>query len=331
MSAPTNVDLVKGLDMTGVNPATAANLNQLVDSAAPYAETDPEEGKGLVIVTKDSGLTPDVPNAYSGVAKWRRYLWVRIGIFGDTSPKLYAWSPDATLDATYLKWVAIGNTDALSTALTALQAEVTSLTSDQSNFTTQLNAIAAIANQAAADVTTIQGQITDISNLNQAVFTDLPAADASNAAAAAAALAAANAAQATATSANTNSAPTAATNFATSGETILTGVLQGTVITDFAHTLGIPKFYRWVLVCKIAQQGYNAGDEIPIEQILRGAGYIHIFQSVASTNNIRLIAVYNAAGLITPYLCKNTGTGTNIGDEFAITLASWAVKCYAWK
>ena len=101
---PSNQDLVKGIDFTGLVTATGADHNTLVDNAT----TGPD--MGLVIRTNDTALdVPDVPDA-EGVVKWQRYLWVRVPFITDTdrTPTEYFWNGNAPLDATFLRWIALG-------------------------------------------------------------------------------------------------------------------------------------------------------------------------------------------------------------------------------
>lgn len=94
MPAPSNQDLVKGIDFTGETSLTQSELNQLVDSGTVASD------KGLTVVTTDVAGVPEVPNA-SVTTKWQRYIWLRITA---TSIILYVWNPAAATDATYLKW-----------------------------------------------------------------------------------------------------------------------------------------------------------------------------------------------------------------------------------
>lgn len=100
-------ELDKGLDLTVQPTWSGADANQLVDAGKPAA------GRGLVLTTTDSGSTPDVPDASVDSASpikkliWQRYPWRRIRNSG-LAPKFYIWNPNATSDATYLKWQEIG-------------------------------------------------------------------------------------------------------------------------------------------------------------------------------------------------------------------------------
>lgn len=104
-------DLSKGLDLTVQPSWSGADANQLVDAGTPASD------KGLIITTTDSGSTPDVPDAsvdsVSPVKKlrWQRYAWRRIRNSG-LAPILYVWNPNATSDATYLKWQEITSSSA---------------------------------------------------------------------------------------------------------------------------------------------------------------------------------------------------------------------------
>ena len=97
-------DLLKGLDFTGINPATGADHNNLLELAAPVSDSA-SEGKGLIVWTVDSALdTPIVPDA-SITTKWKRYLWIRVphSTATNTSPIIYAWNPNVASDPTYLQ------------------------------------------------------------------------------------------------------------------------------------------------------------------------------------------------------------------------------------
>ena len=68
-----------------------------------------------VINTTDTGSgTPTVPNA-TATTKWQEYIWIRHLESGNTNKaKIYVWNPNATSDATYLKWQEIGGSIAFS-------------------------------------------------------------------------------------------------------------------------------------------------------------------------------------------------------------------------
>lgn len=111
----TNQDFEKGIDFTGVDPATGADLNVLVDNSEPVSD------RSINLYSVDTALdTPDVPSPVTeAIPKWKRYLWVRVPYAGASSktPIVYAWNDDATSDPIYLKWIRI-------------DADVTSLASD---------------------------------------------------------------------------------------------------------------------------------------------------------------------------------------------------------
>src|SRR3990167_4054135 len=97
--APSVLDFVKGLDLTGEVSVNASEINQMVDLAVPYAD------KGLVITTEDAaGPTPDVPDAAT-TTKWQRYLWLRKRTPEALPPVLYKWDPTVASDPTYLNWI----------------------------------------------------------------------------------------------------------------------------------------------------------------------------------------------------------------------------------
>lgn len=96
MSA-SNIDLIAGLDLTGLTKVSGAQLTQLVNNGTPYSD------KGLILATSDVAGVPDVPNAAT-TTKWQRYIWLRIGAAATTP---YIWNPNAASDVTLLKWQTI--------------------------------------------------------------------------------------------------------------------------------------------------------------------------------------------------------------------------------
>jgi len=99
MSAPSQQDFIPGVDLTNAVTVSGAALNALVNAAIP--QTD----KGLVIVTFDTGTSPNVPDARDGATpKWQKYLWLRVQT---SSVILYAWNPNAAEDVIYLNWINI--------------------------------------------------------------------------------------------------------------------------------------------------------------------------------------------------------------------------------
>lgn len=141
--ALTTQDFTKGIDFTGINPATGADHNVLIESAFPKEDTD-NDGKGLILKTTDSALnTPVVPDASSN-NKWRRYLWIRVphADAADTKPKIYAWNQSANLDPSYLRWIET-NID-----IEALNANVASAQSDAIEALNKVDNLSNIANTA---------------------------------------------------------------------------------------------------------------------------------------------------------------------------------------
>lgn len=92
-----NQDLLPPFDPTAYPEISGAQLLQLVSGAVPYTDT------GFNVVTSDVAGVPTVPDAAT-TTKWQRYLWIRLSA---ASVGAYLWSPTATSDATYLKWVSI--------------------------------------------------------------------------------------------------------------------------------------------------------------------------------------------------------------------------------
>lgn len=148
--ALTSQDFLKGLDFTGINPATGADHNNLIELAAPASDSA-SEGKGIVVWTVDSALdTPVVPNAVS-VTKWKRYIWLRIPHATATvnTPLIYGWNDAAVSHATYLKWVqsTVDLTDVLAD-IAALEADTAQLTGDIANANTLASTANTTANTA---------------------------------------------------------------------------------------------------------------------------------------------------------------------------------------
>lgn len=125
----TSQDFSKGIDFTGINPATGADHNTLVDAAVPYDDGS-GEGKGLTIVTKDTALdTPATPNSVI-TTKWKRYIWIRIPHSSATvkTPIAYAWNDANPSIGALLKWTNVG------TDLTTVNSEIAALQSGLASF-----------------------------------------------------------------------------------------------------------------------------------------------------------------------------------------------------
>jgi len=102
MSAPTNApttDLAISFDPTGYTVIDGAQLNQLVTGAYPV------NGIGFVVVTADSGLVPNPPNA-NVTTKWTNYIWLRVGA---TTLTAYVWNPAGPATTALLNWQTISS------------------------------------------------------------------------------------------------------------------------------------------------------------------------------------------------------------------------------
>lgn len=200
-------DLLHGVDMTGINPVAASDLNHLIDLSAPVLD-DSSNGKGLNLWTIDSAVgVPIVPNA-TVTTKWKRYLWIRIPNVGDsnTIPFVYAWNDNASSISTYLKWQKIAI--------------------DKTYVDTQIAAVSTVANTAQTTATTALNLSTSNVTQSQQALTNSIAAqnDATNA-------------LAQATAANTLST-TLQTNLATTNSTLAT--VQTTANTALNNTNALP-------------------------------------------------------------------------------------------
>ncbi len=164
----TTQDFEKGIDITGLNPVNAGDLNNLVDLSAPTV------GHGLLLINKDAVLdTPyEVPNATLTV-KWKRYIWLRLphATAVSQTPKIYGWNDNVVSDPVMLKWVEITVDIAAITALitlsdnkatAAVNTANSALVAANNATTSADNALAAIvdantkADTAIADSTTAQ-------------------------------------------------------------------------------------------------------------------------------------------------------------------------------
>jgi hypothetical protein len=139
----TEQDFIEGIDFTGINPATGADHNTLVNLAVPATD------RGMILCSTDTELdVPDVPVATT-VLRYKNYLWKRTPHASDTDQSIiiYAWNDENDSDATLLKWQDIrGDLAQLRTDVTTVQASLDNLT-DISNAA---NATATAANNAAA-------------------------------------------------------------------------------------------------------------------------------------------------------------------------------------
>lgn len=167
-------DFVHGRDFTGINPATGGDHNNLVDLAAPHADSA-SEGIGLVIWTIDTALnTPDVPDPTGlGAGKWKRYLWLRIPFQGiplppTLTPLLYGWNDAGLSIPTYLKWIQIvSDTASLQTQINNIVNQIGTIQSTAVNAQTianQANTTAGIANTNSQNALTQVAAATNTAN-----------------------------------------------------------------------------------------------------------------------------------------------------------------------
>jgi hypothetical protein len=215
--AITTQDLDKGVDFTGINPATGGDHNNLVNLAAPHLDTN-GDGKGLVIVTHDLALnTPVVPDC-GAVAKWKRYIWVRV-LFGSTNnyaPLIYGWNDNAVNDATYQKWVQ------LLVDLTTLNAALASATALAQNAKSTADGALLTANNAAVLANTASNEANNAEIDAQTAITGAATASNNAAAAVSSASAANNTANAALTAAGAKKDVNNALNPGTAGQHIRT-------------------------------------------------------------------------------------------------------------
>lgn len=181
----TTQDFEKGLDFTALVTASGSQHNQLIELAIPKDDSGATvEGKGMILVTRDSAVgVPTVPDA-SVTTKWKRYIWARVAHTSVVSQTvtLYGWSDNATNDAVFKRWIAVAPTvaqfqaivdaalaaaqaaqatanTAISTANAANTTASTALTT-ATNAETTANSVATTANNALATATTAQSAAT---------------------------------------------------------------------------------------------------------------------------------------------------------------------------
>lgn len=188
-------DFQHGVDITGINPVAAADFNQLVDGASAFSDGG-SNGKGILLITKDTLLnTPDVPDPVP-TPKWKRYIWMRLPFSlasASPSPLIYAWNDLIVSDAVFKKWqplqtdltdvnaaianlttqVGLANTTAnnaytLATAVngiaTSAQANATTAVNTANNASTVANNALTTANNAAGQLTAVQTGLTNATN-----------------------------------------------------------------------------------------------------------------------------------------------------------------------
>ena len=100
MSAPTtpsSQDLQVAFDPTAYTVIDGAQLGQLVNGASPV------NGIGMIVVTADSGTTPNVPDA-TITTKWQNYMWLRVGA---TTITAYVWNPNGSYNTSTKYWQTI--------------------------------------------------------------------------------------------------------------------------------------------------------------------------------------------------------------------------------
>jgi hypothetical protein len=333
MSAPSNIDFVKGYDFTSEPEAAFGDLHALVESAYPYTEANPLEGKGLVIATLDTALdTPSVP-ATASVPKWKRYIWMRIphSTATDTKPLLYVWDENATSDATYLKWVLVIDVVALEADIDALELSVINLSTTVGGMNAQINVLnnrvtdAEAAAEAATEAATEQipaltARVTAVENVNATQTTNITAAQTT----ADQALAAAN--DVTADQLNDTldlSAKDVTLNPLTSGNLQLHAT-ELTVIAGkqtIAHGLGQkPTRIRWVIRCVATDGDFTEGEEYDVSSILQFDGGSTIGGPICGADDTNLIIrAFSSANI---QMLNNAGAVTNM------TEANWRYRCY---
>lgn len=158
----TTQDLVKGIDITGLDSVGGSQLNQLVDVARLA------EDKGMVIETQDSAAdTPIVPNPdgdYDGILPvwWKRYIWRRLSFNTETGAVLtYIWDEAQEGEEELLFWKLI-DADGRAALILAGSAVTAAAAAQNTADTAQANAANAqsSADAAQGDVNTLNATVT---------------------------------------------------------------------------------------------------------------------------------------------------------------------------
>lgn len=93
-------DVTKIIDLTGDASISAADINQLTDTAQPASD------RGFIIYSQDSALdSPVVPPASTTATnRYQRYYWHRVPFNNSGVVIDYSWNPFATSDPIFLRW-----------------------------------------------------------------------------------------------------------------------------------------------------------------------------------------------------------------------------------
>lgn len=117
---------------------------------------------------------------------------------------------------------------------------------------------------------------------------------------------------------SSNAVPTLAPNWFTTSELGLANSSYQSV-TNFALNGTIPRFTRWVLVCKTADLGYVAGQEVEVMNTWESSTGRSHFSTGTSTNAV-WVQVSNANTL---QFLNTSGAATSIAST-----NNWRLKCY---
>lgn len=324
------LDFTKGIDFTGINPATGADHNTLIESATPKNESGDETiGHGIVLCTEDTALdTADIPDA-DVTTKWKRYLWLRRPHPTATvqASTVYAWLDDAPYGALY-HWVPLSaDLSTIEAAIAALESDVTTALSTANSAATTANNANTVANT--ANNTAISASATAGSAASVAASAQADATTAIGNAASAYSLAdeantQADAAAAAAASAAVNANKVADNKFYESAEAT---IVAGPIIGPVAHGLGVvPKFSNLFLICRTtAEAGYVDGDHI-CNRGFDGDTQKDAFGIVLDATNVTVLGLSTNPGDLR-IIHKTTGAYTSLT---AAARANWKIKIVLW-
>lgn len=286
----SNQFFITGVDFTALLQVSASTFNQAVNLAVTAGD------KGIIIVTQDiaEGVadTPDVAT----VPEFGKHLWLRKPFNLDNDATLNYWNGT--------EW------KTLLVDITTLTALITNAQTDATNALTQiaatnsnLAATSTVANTASLAATAAQ---TSADN----------------------ALAAANGAQASADNAQGSANTAIGLGFKKYTSTVVPLTYNTLNKVDEAHELGgMPEIIRAVLVCLVADRGYQPNDEIDSSAVANYGSLYNFIIIYANSTNIYAAIPATADVPVTSLQIKEKTTGV---FDHAVR-ANWALKVYAFK
>lgn len=280
----------KGLDFTTIFQASGSQHNQLVDAAHTAAD------KGIVLVSTDTAVgVADEPNV-ADVPEFGKHLWLRKPFDNTYAPALYCYFNGV--------WVSlIVDISAITALATAANATADAALVVANSTNANLAAVSTVSNQAALD----------------AAAAKVTAANAVSTAGNASA--SAIAAQATANTA----LGLGLKRFQSTAKTLT--ILAVDSLEEEHGFVNTPDIVRAVLVCKIADSGYAANDEIGPESVAMTNIYPPIMYCGANLTKVfATVLASNTGGTDPQFLLRHKTTGALV----SAVRTNWAMRIYAY-